>query len=294
MKPAPFHLHLPSTLDEALAVLAGSSNARAIAGGQSLMPILNLRLAVVDDLVDLNGIAQLSGIAQEGDYIVIGAMTRQREIEQSPLVARTLPLLSEAVGYIGHNQTRSRGTVGGSLCNLDPSAEIPTVAMAMDSEVTIARQGSQRTVPMCDFALGLMSTCLDADELLTSVRLKPWLAHSGHGFVEYGRRHGDYAIVSAAALIELAPDGRVLRCSFTLGGVAHVPCRVPAAEQMLQGQRPEPEAIKKACAQASEIPALTDPAYPEWYRQRLAARLLERAVHLALERATAVLTKTAP
>ena len=294
MKPAPFHLHLPSTLDQALAVLASSSNVRAIAGGQSLMPMLNLRLAGVDDLVDLNGIAQLSGIEQEGEDIVIGAMTRQRELGQSALVARTLPLLHEAVSYIGHSQTRSRGTIGGSLCHLDPSAELPTVAMAMDGDLTISRQGSQRTVSMRDFALGLMSTCLDADELLTSVRLTPWPAHSGHGFVEYGRRHGDFAIVSAAALVELAPDGTVRRCSLTLGGVAHVPCRVPTAEQMLQGQRPEPEAIRRACAQAAEIPALTDPAYPQWYRQRLAARLLERAVHRALERVTPALTKTAP
>lgn len=294
MKPAPFHLHLPSTLDEALAVLASSSNARAIAGGQSLMPMLNLRLAGVDDLVDLNGIAQLSGIEQDGEDIVFGAMTRQREIERSALVAQKLPLLSEAVSYIGHCQTRSRGTIGGSLCHLDPSAELPTVAVAMDGELTISRQGSQRQVPMRDFGLGLLSTCLQPEELLTAVRLKPWPAHSGHGFVEYGRRHGDFAVVSAAALVELAPDGTVHRSSLTLGGVAHVPCRVSAAEQMLQGRRPEPEAIKKACAQAAEIPALTDPAYPQWYRQRLAARLLERAVLRALDRVTPALTKTGP
>lgn len=291
MKPAPFHLHLPHTLEEALAVLASSGNARAIAGGQSLMPMLNLRVVGVDDLVDLNGIAELSGICQDGEDIVIGAMTRQRELEHSPLVSHKLPLLREAVAYIGHCQTRSRGTMGGSLCHLDPSAELPTVATAMDAELTVSRQGAERKVAMRDFGLGLLTTCLGPDELLTSVRFKPWPAHCGHGFVEYGRRHGDFAIVSAAALVELTPDGTVYRCSLTLGGVAHVPCRVPEAEHILQGSRPEPAVIRRACAEAGRIDALTDPAYPQWYRQRLAVRLLERALNRALERATPALTK---
>lgn len=291
MKPAPFSLHLPQTLDEALAVLATSPSARAMAGGQSLMPMLNLRLAGVDDLVDLNGIAELCGIREEGEHIAMGAMCRQREIERSALVARRLPLLREAVQHVGHLQTRNRGTLGGSLCHLDPSAELPTVAVAMDAEVTVQRQGAQRVVPMRDFGLGLLTTCLEPEELLTAVRFKPWPAHSGHGFVEFGRRHGDFAIVSAAVLVELAGDGSVLRCSLTLGGVGPVPFRVRDAEDLLQGRQPDAATVRAACALASGHAALIDPAYPEWYRQRLAARLLERALSSALSRATPHSTK---
>lgn len=291
MKPAPFSLHMPQTLEQALQVLASSGNARAIAGGQSLMPMLNLRLLGVDDLVDLNGVAELTGIRQEGQDIVIGAMTRQREIERSALVAQKLPLMREAVQQVGHCQTRSRGTMGGSLCHLDPSAELPTVAVAMDAELTVQRHGASRTVAMADFGLGLLTTCLQPDELLTAIRFRPWPEGSGHGFVEYGRRHGDFAIVSAAALVNLAPDGVVRRCTLTLGGVGPVPFRVTAAEQLLQGMRPDQQSVRRACAQASKCPALHDPSYPEWYRQRLAATMLERALNLALGRAQSFSTK---
>jgi aerobic carbon-monoxide dehydrogenase medium subunit len=285
MKPAPFSLHLPGTLQEALHLLATGSNARVIAGGQSLMPMLNLRVASADDLIDLNGIAELSGIRAERGDIVIGAMTRQRDIEFSPLVAEKLPLLREAILHVGHRQTRNRGTIGGSLCHLDPSAEQPTIAVAMDAQLTIQSAGGTRVVPMRDFAVDVLTTCLAPDEMLTSVRFTPWPAHSGYGFVEYGRRHGDFAIVSAAVLLELDGDGAVRRSSLTLGGVGAVPFRVSAAEQLLEGRQPDAETVKRACAEASTFEAMNDPDYPAWYRQRLASSLLERAFHGALDRA---------
>jgi aerobic carbon-monoxide dehydrogenase medium subunit len=285
MKPAPFSLHLPGTLQEALQLLATGNNARVIAGGQSLMPMLNFRVAAPDDLIDLNGIGELSGIREEGGDIVMGAMTRQRDIEFSKLVAQKLPLLHEAILHVGHRQTRNRGTIGGSICHLDPSAEQPTIAVAMDAQLTVQRAGGQRVVPMSEFALDVLTTCLEPDEMLTSVRFTPWPAHSGYGFVEYGRRHGDFAIVSAAVLVELERDGRVRRCSLTLGGVGSVPFRVTPAERLLQGRVPDAATVRQACAEASKFEALNDPAYPAWYRQRLASKLLERAFDSALQRA---------
>jgi carbon-monoxide dehydrogenase medium subunit len=288
MKPAPFTLHLPASMTEALDLLRQCGNARLIAGGQSLMPMLNLRVVHPQDVIDLNGVAELSGIRVDQGDVVIGAMTRQREIEFSPLVAEKLPLLCEAILHVGHRQTRNRGTIGGSLCHLDPSAEQPTIAVAMDAKLTLQRAGSQRVVPMREFAVDLMSSCLAPDEMLTSVRITPWHPHCGHAFVEYGRRHGDFAIVSAAVLVELSSAGKVLRASLTLGGVGPVPFRLTAAENMLKGRVVDAAAIRDVCGEAASSDALTDPAYPAWYRQRLAARLLERALRIALERARPV------
>ncbi|MDX3907479.1 MAG: xanthine dehydrogenase family protein subunit M [Pigmentiphaga sp.] len=285
MKPSPFSLHLPESLAEALDLLASSDNARVIAGGQSLMPMLNLRLAAPDDVIDLNGISELAGLREEGNDIVIGAMTRQRDIEFSPMVAERLPLLKEAILNVGHRQTRNRGTVGGSLCHLDPSAEQPAVAVAMDVRLSLRSVRGERTVSMRDFAVDLMTSCLEPDEVLAAVRFTPWPARAGHAFVEYGRRHGDFAIVSAAALVLLDAGGAVERCSLTLGGVASVPFRVEAAERVLQGSRPTEAVVREACSQAAKCEAISDPAYPAWYRQRLAQRLLERTVAKALERA---------
>jgi carbon-monoxide dehydrogenase medium subunit len=285
MKPAPFSLHLPDTLPEALDMLASMSNARVIAGGQSLMPMLNMRLAMPDDVIDLNGIGSLSGIREEGGNIVIGAMTRQREIEFSPLVGKALPLLHEAILNVGHRQTRNRGTIGGSLCHLDPSAEQPTIAVAMDATLSIQGNRGSRNVPMQEFAAGLMTTCLEEDEMLTGVRFTPWAEDHGFSFVEFGRRHGDFAIVSAAVLVQLAHDGSVSRVSLTLGGVGDVPFRVTPGEAILVGNIPSAAAIKAASVEASRFAALDDPAYPSWYRQRVAAKLLERAIAQAVQRA---------
>ena len=287
MKPSPFTLHLPDTLQEVLELLATNANARVIAGGQSLMPMLNLRLVSPDDLIDLSGIKELVGIRLDRGDVVIGAMTPQRDVEFSSLVDESLPLLKEAILNVGHRQTRNRGTIGGSICHLDPSAEQPTIAIAMDAQLTIQSVRGSRVAPMNEFALDLMTTCLQDDEVLTSIRFTPWGASAGYGFVEYGRRHGDFAIASAAVLVELEGDGTIKRSSLTLGGVAAIPFRVTLAEEILQGQQATEELISLACAKASECDALNDPTYPSWYRQRLAEQLLQRAIGVALRRARA-------
>jgi carbon-monoxide dehydrogenase medium subunit len=214
-------------------------------------------------------------------------MTRQRELEFSALIGQKLPLMSEAILLLGHRQTRNRGTIGGSLCHLDPSAELPTVCKAMDADmVCTGADGAQRIVPIHAFAEDLMTTSLAPGELLTEIRIKPWRPGHGYSFLEFGRRHGDFAIASAAVLIELdAGSGQASRVSLTLGGVGTVPIRVTAGEALLTGSDCHPALLDAAAAEAGKFDAMEDPNYPAAYRRRLAKMLLRRALTAALSRA---------
>jgi len=285
MKPPAFRYHAPRTLEEAVRLANELPNPRLLAGGQSLLPMLNFRLLAPDHVIDLNRVAGLAGIEETATGIVFGAMTRQRDIEFSPIVKRRLPLLSEAIQWVGHRQTRNRGTIGGSLCHLDPSAEQPTVAIAMDATVSIAGPGATRELPMREFALDLMTSALADGEILASVRIAPWANSHGWAFIEFARRHGDYAIVSVAVLLELDDQQRVTRASITLGGVASTPVRVQQAEAALLGSRVEAGDIEAAAACCALVEALGDPQVPAWYRQRLARTLGARAIPIALARA---------
>ena len=285
MKPPAFRYHAPRTLEEAVRLANELPNPRLLAGGQSLLPMLNFRLLAPDHVIDLNRVAGLAGIEETATGIVFGAMTRQRDIEFSPIVKRRLPLLSEAIHWVGHRQTRNRGTIGGSLCHLDPSAEQPTVAIAMDATVSIAGPGATRELPMREFALDLMTSALADGEILASVRIAPWANSHGWAFIEFARRHGDYAIVSVAVLLELDDQQRVTRASITLGGVASTPVRVQQAEAALLGGRVEAGDIEAAAACCAAVEALGDPQVPAWYRQRLARTLGARAIPIALARA---------
>ncbi len=285
MKPPAFRYHAPRTLEEAVRLANELPNPRLLAGGQSLLPMLNFRLLAPDHVIDLNRVAGLAGIQETATGIVFGAMTRQRDIEFSPIVKRRLPLLSEAIQWVGHRQTRNRGTIGGSLCHLDPSAEQPTVAIAMDATVSIAGPGATRELPMREFALDLMTSALADGEILASVRIAPWANSHGWAFLEFARRHGDYAIVSVAVLLELDGEQRASRVSITLGGVASTPVRVPQAEAVLLGSRIEAGDIEAAAACCAAVEALGDPQVPAWYRQRLARTLTARALPIALARA---------
>jgi carbon-monoxide dehydrogenase medium subunit len=282
VKPAPFRYHRPALLADALALLAAQPNARVLAGGQSLMPMLNLRLAAPDDLVDIGRIPELAGIREHDGAIEIGAMTRQREVEQSALVRQRLPLLSQAIALVGHQQTRNWGTVGGSLCHLDPSAEIPTVAMAFDATLLVQSAKGQREVPMRDFAQGLMTTVLASDEMLVAVRFAPWAAGHACAFVEHSRRHGDFAVASAAVMMVRDGAGRIARLSLTLGGTAVTPVRLSNVEEALRGRLPDADALDVACAAVASIDAIDDKFVPAWYRSRIAATMLRRAWHEAL------------
>ena len=285
MKPPPFAYHDPRTLDEAIALLAGLPNARPLAGGQSMMPMLNMRFAQPDHLVDLNRITGLETVEVEPDgTLAIGAMARQRDLERHPAVARSCPMMVEALGQVGHRQTRNRGTIGGSMCHLDPAAELPLVAAASDAVVVAAGPRGRREATFAEFARGFMTPGLDPDEVLVAVRLPALPAGAGCCFLEFARRHGDFAIVAVA--VTLVPDaaGRIALARIALGGVGPVPLRLPEAEAALRGAAPGAEAFGQAAATTRHLDPLEDALVPAWYRRHLAGVLLGRALATAAGR----------
>ena len=284
MKPAPFDYARPATIDEAVALLDDDSI--VIAGGQTLVPMLAMRMARPDRVVDINNIPELAGITDTGAEIVIGAATRQVDVLNSGLVAEKLPLLRKAISYVGHTQTRNRGTVGGSLAHADPAAEIPLASLAMDAEVTLKGANGERRIPIDEFLLGPMMTAREPDELLVSLHygLAPAGTRVGTGFHEMSERHGDFAMVAAAARVELDAGGACRSVSLALGGVDARAVRIPALEAMLTGQAVDAALIQRA---AQEIPGAIDPGDDQHasadYRRRVAVALGERALTDALE-----------
>lgn len=285
MKPPVFAYHDPTTIEEAVGLLGRLDNARLLAGGQSLMPMLNMRYAFPDHLIDLNRIEALTGIVEDGEALRVGAMTRQRDIADHPLVRGRLPLMIEALGHVGHRPTRNRGTIGGSLCHLDPAAELVAVAANLDATVEITGSRGKRTLPMAEFPLGFMTPAIESDEMVTAVHLPLPVRGHGYSFLEMARRHGDFAIVSVAVVLSLAPSGRVGHCAVTLGGATAVPLRMRETEAILMDGDPGPPLFKRAAAAARAIEAMEDAQVPAWYRRQIAETLIERALIAAHERA---------
>lgn len=290
MKPAAFAYHRPATLDEALALLAASGGeAKPLAGGQSLIPAMNFRLARPGALVDLNGLAELAYLRPAEGGVAIGAMTRQRAVEESPLVRRAAPLVAEAMPFIAHAQIRNRGTVGGSLAHADPAAELPAVMLALDARF-VARSGScARTIPAALFFTGLFSTALTPDELLVEIRLPPLPAQSGTAFAEVARRRGDYALVGVAAVLGLDARGRCRDARIALLSVGSGPVLAGEAARLLAGELPSDELWRAAGAAAAtkDIDPPADIHAGAAYRRQLAAVLTRRALERACERARA-------
>jgi carbon-monoxide dehydrogenase medium subunit len=284
MKPPPFSYHDPSTVDEAVGLLGRLENAKLLAGGQSLMPMLNFRYVLPDHLIDLNKIKSLFYLREDGGTLELGAMTRQRDIEFSDVVKARFPIIHEAILNVGHRQTRNRGTIGGSLCHLDPSAELVTMAAAHDAVVTVAGPNGSREIPFAEFPVTFMTPALEPDELLTSVRFTRWPSGHGYGFVEFARRHGDFAIASAAALLDADAKGRITRASLTLGGVGVVPVRMREVEKKLAGETPSEELFRELCEECRKVDAIDDVHAPASYRQHLAAVMARRALVAAMGR----------
>jgi carbon-monoxide dehydrogenase medium subunit len=278
MKPPPFQYYDPNTVADAVGLLSRLENTKVLAGGQSLMPMLNMRYVLPDHIIDINKIAALSYLREENGALVTGAMTRQRDLEFSDAVKARYPLLHEAIMNVGHRQTRNRGTVGGSLCHLDPSAEIPTVAAAVDATVSVTGPKGNRDIAFAEFPAGFMSPAIDADELVVGVRFPAWPKGHGFGFVEFARRHGDFAIASAAALLEEDANGKIKRASLTLGGVATAPVRMRNVEKALVGQTASEDVFRDACEECRKVEAIADVHAPAAYRQHLAAVLSRRAL----------------
>ena len=281
MKPPPFNYHDPHTVAEAVSLLASLENAKLLAGGQSLMPMLNMRFVLPDHVIDLNRVDALSFIKESSGALEMGAMTRQRDIEFSDLVRERCPLLREAIRNVGHRQTRNRGTLGGSLCHLDPSAELVVAAAALDAVVTVSGKDGERDVAFADFPVPYMTPAVELDELVSRVRFAPWPKGHGYAFVEFSRRHGDFAIVSAAALLEEDASGKITRASLTLGGVGPAPLRMTGVEAALKGQTAAPHLFREACEACRGIEAMGDVQAPAEYRQHLAAVMARRALEAA-------------
>jgi aerobic carbon-monoxide dehydrogenase medium subunit len=285
MKPAPFDYHAPRQLKEAADLLAKLPNAKVLAGGQSLVPMMNFRYVIVDHLVDLGGLDELRGFAVTDGVLRIGAMTCQRDLEFSREIAKHCPLMAEALRHVGHRQTRNRGTIGGSLAHADPAAELPAVCAAYDATIHAASVRGLRQIPFREFSAGFMATALAPDELIAAVDLPLWRPGHGHGFHEFARRQGDFAIAGAAALLDVGADNVVRRATLTLFGVAASPLRVDAADARLNGQPLDAGAIRAAAAAAWLIEPISDIHAGGEYRRHLAQVLSLRALNDAAQRA---------
>jgi carbon-monoxide dehydrogenase medium subunit len=284
LKPPAFEYAAPATLEEALALFeANSDSAKLLAGGQSLVPVLNLRLASPSLLIDLNRIPALSGISRAEDgSLVVGAMTRHRALELSKPVQETHPLIHAATAYIAHVQIRNRGTIGGSLCHADPSAEWPAICVACEAEMTLASAAGTRTVAAEDFSLGVYTTALAENEILASIRFPAWPAGRRWGFQELSRRHGDFAIVGVACLLDMDGQERCTGARIVVFGAGDRPAVVAEAGLSLVGKTIGQGAISEAARiAAAHIETRSDHHASAEYRSELVEVLVRRALSQA-------------
>jgi carbon-monoxide dehydrogenase medium subunit len=289
MKPARFDYHAPTTIDEVLELLAAhQDDAKVLAGGQSLVPMLALRLARFDHLVDLQRVEALRPISANGE-LVVGAMATQASIGRSDAVATGAALLHRATPLIGHHQIRNRGTLGGSVCHADPASEYPAVLVALGARLDIASARGTRTEAAADFFEGTWSTTIAADEMLTAVRFPRWEGRTGCAIDEVARRHGDFALVGAAAAVAFDDDDRVTRAGLGLFGVASTPHGATEAASLVGRRRTEITAGDLASLGESVASALDPPDDVHAsgrYRRRVASRLVPRVLQQAIEEAT--------
>jgi carbon-monoxide dehydrogenase medium subunit len=289
-KPSPFEYAAPETLEEAVSTLAQhADDSKLIAGGQSLVPLLALRLSSPSVLVDLNGVSELEYLRDEGARLEIGAMARHRAVELLPALVGRCPMLAEALALIGHVAIRNRGTVGGSLAHADPTAEWGALLLALDGEVEVTGPRGVRTISSNDFFITHFTTALEADEILTKISLSlPNGPRVGSAFLELSRRHGDFAIAGAAAVLEMAEDGTVARARAALIGARDTPLRARATEDALVNERPSDERLRHAAdAVASEIDPPSDVHGSSEDRRHLSHALMRRALMRARDRAEA-------
>jgi len=288
VKPPPFDYLAPASVEEALALLGDlGEGARALAGGQSLVPLLNFRLVRPRHLVDLNGLTELAGIREDDGQLVIGAMTRQRAVERSALVRARCPLLAEAMPQIGHVQIRNQGTIGGSLAHADPAAELPAVVAALDGELVLRSARGQRMVKPEQFFVTYFTTAAGPAELLVEVRLPVIPPRTGSAFMEVSRRHGDFALVGVAATVTVDEAGVCTGSALALTGVGRTPVVAREAARALVGVKPTAEAVDDVGRRVADaVRPDSDLHASSEYRKHLAGVLTRRALARAAERVT--------
>lgn len=288
MKPAPFVYHRPRTVDEALAHLAEyGEEAKLLAGGQSLVPAMNFRLAQPAVLIDLNAVAGLDHINELSDGLRLGAMTRQRTVERSAVVERMAPLLHETMPFIAHPQIRNRGTIGGTLAHADPAAELPAVSLVLEVRIKVSGASGERWIPAADLYTGLFGTALEPQDLLTEVHVPPLPPRTGWAFDEVARRHGDFALVGVAAAVTVDANGRCERARIGMLSVGLGPVLAQEASKVIEGEQLTAAAIAAAAdaAAARDIDPPGDIHASAEYRRHLAGVLVRRVLTRAAARA---------
>lgn len=283
MKPVPFEYERPHSLQAACQLLADDEDAVIIAGGQTLIPMLAMRLARPSRLIDISRIDGLSGIEEQTDNITIGCMTRHAEVERSPVIASHVPLLSAAMPWVGHAPIRVRGTIGGSIANADPSAEVPLVLVTLDGTITLSNATGSRTIPARSFFSGPMMTEIQPGECLTAADFPVWQhARTGIGFREIANRHGDFAMVAASAQVSVDATGKCIACAIGIGGVTDTPLALPELASSLVGTVMTDQSVHDAAKAATDnLSAMSDPQTSPEYRKRAATKLIADALMAA-------------
>ena len=285
MKPAPFKYHDPKTLSELVELMSNLEDAKILAGGQSLMPMMNMRYVTPEDVIDINGVNELDFIKLENDHLTIGSMTRQKDILSNQEIFDKAPIFREALNHVGHIQTRSRGTIGGSLCHLDPSAEIPALASLYDASLTVVNREGSREIHIDEWVLAYMMPSISDEEILTSISIPVWKNPHGYAFIEFARRHGDFAVCGAGTLVEIDANDIISKVAIVVAGVDVKPLRLSTLETDLIGKKATKDTLEYACSSAKKIEAISDVYFSTQYRQRLAGTLVKRSLEVAIERA---------
>ena len=285
MKPAPFKYHDPKTLSELVELMSNLDDAKILAGGQSLMPMMNMRYVTPEDVIDINGVNELDFIKLENDHLTIGSMTRQKDILSNQEIFDKAPIFREALNHVGHIQTRSRGTIGGSLCHLDPSAEIPALASLYDASLTVVNREGSREIHIDEWVLAYMMPSISDEEILTSILIPVWKNPHGYAFIEFARRHGDFAVCGAGTLVEIDANDIISKVAIVVAGVDVKPLRLSTLETDLIGKKATEDTLEYACSSAKKIEAISDVYFSTQYRQRLAGTLVKRSLEVAIERA---------
>ncbi|MGD9985895.1 FAD binding domain-containing protein [Pseudonocardia sp.] len=287
MKPPVFEYVSPASLDDAIAAMSApdAGDVKVLAGGQSFVPLLSLRLAQPSLVVDINGIDELTGITENAGVLTIGSLVRQRDAEHSDVVAKACPLMAEAIPFIGHTAIRNRGTIGGSIAHADPAAELPTVAACLDADMVARGPAGERTIPAAEFFTGFFTTALAEDEILTAIRVRSAGPATGAAYEEVARRHGDFAMVGVAAQVRL--DGDVVaEARIALSGVGIAPVRAGSAEAALTGRTVDDSILEEAAqAAVADLSPSSDLHGSAAYRKHVAGVLIRKAVATAAARA---------
>jgi carbon-monoxide dehydrogenase medium subunit len=288
VKPARFEYHAPTSVEEAVELLATfGDDAKVLGGGQSLVPMLALRLTRFDHLVDLNRISTMQFVDSTGAWLSIGAMTRQAVAEHDEVVARDAPLLAKAIPHIGHFQIRNRGTVGGSIAHADPASELPAVALALDAEIEVRGSAGARRIPAAEFFLSMWETAVADDEIVVAIHFPVLDGRVGFGFEEMALRLGDFALTGAACVVSLGTSGEIERAAIGLMGMDATPVRAREAEDALVGVSPDLDDLSEVAALAVAASNPTDDVHASArYRSKVGAVMVARALRSAIEEAT--------